>query len=190
MKTTRLEAFTDGVIAILITIMVLELNVPHEASFEALRPLLPILLSYVLSFIYLGIYWNNHHHMFHVVETVSGPMLWQNHILLFVLSLVPFTTAWMGENHFHQAPVALYGINLLAAAFAYTLLQASIIKAQGKNSLLQKAIGPDKKGKASIGLYVLGIVAAFFSPAAACLLYAIVAVIWMIPDRRIEEVEC
>lgn len=190
MLTTRLEAFTDAVIAIIITIMVLELKVPHVDTFEGLIPLLPILLSYILSFAYLGIYWNNHHHMFHVVETVRGPILWWNHILLFFLSLIPFTTGWMGENHFSQSPVLLYGINLLAASLAYWALQSSIINSQGEKSLLKKAIGSDLKGKISPFIYIIGILCSLFSPLTAFALYTLVAVIWIIPDQRIENVEC
>lgn len=190
MQTNRLEAFTDGVIAILITIMVLELKPPHSDLLEGLFPLKSTLLSYILSFAYLGIYWNNHHHMFHLVEKVTGPILWCNHILLFFLSLVPFTTAWMGENHFRPMPVFLYGLNLLAASFAYWALQQAIIKAQGPQSLLKRAIGQDKKSRISQGLYLLGVGSALFVPWIACTLYAVVAVIWIIPDRRIETVEC
>jgi uncharacterized membrane protein len=190
MKTNRLEAFTDGVIAILITIMVLELKVPQVPNFDGLLPLWPVFLSYILSFVYLGIYWNNHHHMFHLVETVSGRILWWNNILLFILSLVPFTTAWMGENHFSSAPVGLYGLNLLAASLAYWVLQNSIIKMQGPHSLLKKAVGNDKKGKISPLLYAVGILFSFFFPLVSCLLYAAVALIWVIPDRRIENVDC
>lgn len=189
MKTHRLEAFSDGVIAILITIMVLELKVPHEATFVALAPLIPIFLSYLLSFIYLGIYWNNHHHMFHVVEKVTGPILWWNHILLFVLSLVPFSTAWMGENHFENAPVALYGLNLLFCGIAYWCLQNSIIKSQGSESLLKRAIGADKKGKASPFVYAIGVVFAFIAPVVSGVLYTAVAIMWIIPDKRIEDVD-
>ncbi len=163
MGKTRLEAFSDGVIAILITIMVLELKVPHGENLAALLPLIPVFLSYVLSFIYLGIYWNNHHHMLHTLHTVTGPVLWANLHLLFWLSLIPFTTGWMGENHFAAMPSALYGVVLLMAAIAYWILQQLIIAAQGSDSLLKRAVGSDWKGKASPILYLLAIVAAFWS---------------------------
>src|SRR5215212_7474318 len=155
MGTSRLEAFSDGVIAILITIMVLELKVPHGESLDALVPLIPVFLSYVLSFVYLGIYWNNHHHMLHTVRTVTGPILWANLHLLFWLSVVPFATGWMGENHFGAVPAALYGVVLLMAAIAYYILQQLIIAAQGPNSLLKKAVGGDWKGKLSPVIYLL-----------------------------------
>lgn len=190
MKSHRLQAYVDAVIAILITIMVLELKVPHGQSFEDLKPLLPIFISYVLSFIYLGIYWNNHHHMFHLVETVTGPILWWNQALLFSLSLIPFATGWMGENHFSEKPAALYGMVLLAASLVYYGLEQSIIKSQGENSLLKKAVGKDFKGKISSLIYVLGIICSFFVPWLAIGLYATVAAMWLVPDRRIEEVEC
>lgn len=190
MKSQRLEAYTDAVIAILITIMVLELKVPHADTFEGLKPLVPVFISYVLSFIYLGIYWNNHHHMFHLVENVSGPMLWWNQALLFLLSLVPFTTGWMGENNFGAKPTALYGIVLLGASLMYWGLQQSIIKSQGKNSLLKKAIGDDLKGKISPVIYLLGILSSFFVPWLAFGLYTAVALMWLVPDRRMEEVDC
>jgi uncharacterized membrane protein len=190
MKSHRLEAYTDAVIAILITIMVLELKVPHAENFEGLKPLVPIFISYVLSFIYLGIYWNNHHHMFHLVEKVTGPMLWWNQALLFVLSLVPFTTGWMGENHFGAKPTALYGIILLGASLMYWGLQQSIIKSQGESSLLKKAVGDDLKGKTSPIIYLLGILSSFFMPWLAFGLYTAVALMWLVPDRRMEEVDC
>lgn len=190
MKTVRLEAFSDGVIAILITIMVLEFKVPDTAAFDALRPLLPIFLSYLLSFIYLGIYWNNHHHMFHLVEEVSGPMMWWNHLLLFFLSLIPFTTAWMGERQLSTLPTALYGLNLLLCSLAFYFLEQSIIKAQGRKSLLKKAVGDDFKGRMSPAIYLIGIVFAFFWPVVAAVLYSAVALWWIIPDKRMEEVEC
>jgi len=182
-----MEAFSDGVIAIIITIMVLEMKVPHGDSLKDLRPLLPVFLSYVLSFIYVGIYWNNHHHMLHACERVTGAMLWANLHLLFWLSLFPFTTGWMGENHFTALPTALYGVVLLMAAFAYLVLQQTIIRAQGKNSILKKAIGHDWKGKLSPALYVLAIVVAFRSSWLAQAILAIAALIWLIPDRRIEK---
>ena len=188
MGKTRLEAFSDGVIAILITIMVLELKVPHGENLAALLPLIPVFLSYVLSFIYLGIYWNNHHHMLHTLHTVTGPVLWANLHLLFWLSLIPFTTGWMGENHFAAMPSALYGVVLLMAAIAYWILQQLIIAAQGPHSLLQKAVGRDWKGKASPILYLLAIVAAFWSHWVSQALYVLVALMWMVPDRRIENV--
>lgn len=187
MDKIRFEAFSDGVIAIIITIMVLELKVPHGESLNALAPLIPVFLSYVLSFVYVGIYWNNHHHMLHTSHKVSGPMLWANLHLLFWLSLFPFTTAWMGENHFAAAPSAVYGLVLTMAAFAYRILQQSIIASQGKNSLLQKAIGRDWKGKLSPLLYLVAIPAAFASPWIAQVIYVLVAFIWLVPDRRIEN---
>jgi uncharacterized membrane protein len=188
MGKARLEAFSDGVIAILITIMVLELRVPHGEDFAALAPLLPVFLCYVLSFIYLGIYWNNHHHMLHTCSRVTGPILWANLHLLFWLSLIPFATGWMGENHFATAPSALYGLVLLMAAIAYWTLQQLIIASQGSDSLLRRAVGADWKGKASPVLYLLAIVASFRSQWIAQGLYVLVAVIWLVPDRRIERV--
>jgi uncharacterized membrane protein len=183
----RLEAFSDGVIAIIITIMVLEMEAPHSADWTALRPILPVLGSYVLSFIYVGIYWNNHHHLLHTVKHVRGGMLWANTHLLFWLSLVPFTTRWMGETHFAPLPVALYGVVLLFAAVAFTILVRVIIAHHGKHSDLALAVGDDRKGKISLTLYALAVVLAFFQPLAACLLYVVVAVIWLVPDRRIER---
>jgi uncharacterized membrane protein len=188
MTTGRLETFSDGVLAIIITIMVLELKVPHDAHFAALKPLVPVLLSYVLSFIYLGIYWNNHHHMMHVVHRVSGPMLWANLHLLFWLSLVPFVTGWMGENHFARAPVALYGVVLFMAAISYTILIRATLRVEGRDSLFGKAIGLDRKGKMSLWLYLVGIAAAFASTWLAGAMYVAVALIWLVPDRRIERV--
>jgi uncharacterized membrane protein len=188
MGKSRFEAFSDGVIAIIITIMVLELKVPHGESFAALVPLLPVFLSYVLSFVYLGIYWNNHHHMLHTVREVSGPMLWANLHLLFWLSLVPFTTGWMGENHFSPVPAALYGVVLLMNAIAYYILQQLIIASQGPDSLLKKAVGGDWKGKVSPVLYAIAIPMAFWSTRLSLGLYVLVALIWLIPDRRIETV--
>jgi uncharacterized membrane protein len=184
----RLEAFSDGVIAIIITIMVLELKVPHETSFAALGPLWGIFLSYVLSFVYLGIYWNNHHHMLHTVKHVTGGTLWANLHLLFWLSLVPFVTGWMGENHFAPVPTAIYGVVLLMAAMAYWILQRVIVRAQGPGSLLQKAMGGDWKGNLSPLIYVVGIAVAPWAPLVAGLLYTVVAIIWLVPDRRIERV--
>ena len=187
MKTTRLEAFSDGVIAILITIMVLELKVPHGDTWLALQHTVFTLLMYILSFVYLGIYWSNHHHMFHATKHVSGGVLWANLHLLFWLSLVPFMTTWMGENHFTSLPTALYGVVLLAAAIAYTILQMRIIALEGAESPLAKAVGNDLKGKISIALYLAGIVLAFVHPLVADAIYATVAMIWLVPDRRIES---
>ena len=187
MSTGRMEAFSDGVIAIIITIMVLEMKVPHGDRLKDLRPLLPVFLSYVLSFIYVGIYWNNHHHMLHACERVTGAILWANLHLLFWLSLFPFTTGWMGENHFTALPTALYGAVLLMAAFAYLLLQQTIIRAQGRDSILKKAIGHDWKGRLSPVLYVAAIFVAFRSSWIAQAILAIAALIWLIPDRRIEK---
>ncbi len=183
----RLEAFSDGVIAIIITIMVLEMRVPHGEDLQALRPLLPVFLSYVLSFVYVGIYWNNHHHMMHANTRVNGAILWANLHLLFWLSLFPFATGWMGENHFAPAPSALYGGVLLMAAFAYLLLQNAIIAAQGPDSVLRKAVGSDWKGKVSPVLYIAGIAASVFSSWIGQAIYTVVALLWLIPDRRIEH---
>jgi uncharacterized membrane protein len=188
MSTARLEAFSDGVIAIIITIMVLELKVPHGDTVNALVPLVPNFLSYVLSFIYVGIYWNNHHHMLHACEAVNGPILWANLHLLFWLSLLPVTTAWIGEKHFSPAPSMLYGVVLLMAAIAYWILQQAIIASQGSESLLKKAVGADWKGKLSPVLYLSGIAAAFYSPRLAQGAYVLVAMLWLVPDRRIEKV--
>jgi uncharacterized membrane protein len=186
--TGRLEAFSDGVLAIIITIMVLEMKVPHGADFAALRPLTPVFLSYVLSFVYLGIYWNNHHHMMHAVHRVSGPLLWANLHLLFWLSLVPFVTGWMGENHFAPAPMALYGFVLLMAALAYTIMVRAALRTEGPDSTLARAIGRDRKGNLSLALYVIGIVASFFQVWIAGAAFVAVALIWLIPDQRIERV--
>ena len=188
MDKGRLEAFSDGVIAIIVTIMVLELKVPHGESLHALAPLVPVFLSYVLSFVYVGIYWNNHHHMLHTVRHATGPMLWANLHLLFWLSLFPFATAWMGENHFAAAPTAIYGVVLFMAAIAYWVLQTLIIASQGGESLLRRAVGSDWKGKASPAIYLLAIVTAFWSQWLAQALYVLVALIWLVPDRRIEHV--
>jgi uncharacterized membrane protein len=189
MGKTRLEAFSDGVIAIIITIMVLELRAPHEAELESLRPLLPAFLSYVLSFIYIGIYWNNHHHMLHVCRRVTGGILWANLHLLFWLSLVPFVTAWMGENHFEQRPVALYGVVMLMAGVAYYILEQILIRHHGPESALREAVGAhDMKGMISVVMYALAIVAASFgSRWIALAIYVAVALWWLIPDRRIEK---
>jgi uncharacterized membrane protein len=188
MGKNRLEAFSDGVLAIIITIMVLELKVPHGVGFSALQPLLPIFLSYVLSFLYVGIYWNNHHHLLHAAQQVSGRMLWANLHLLFWLSLFPFTTGWMGENHLASTPTAVYGFVLLMAAIAYWLLQRAIIAQQGRESLLAVAIGADWKGKLSPALYFAAIPLAFVSAWLASGLYVFVALLWLVPDRRIERV--
>jgi len=188
MNMNRLEAFSDGVIAIIITIMVLELKVPHGEDFATLTPLWPVFLSYILSFAYVGIYWNNHHHMLHTVHKVTGPILWANLHLLFWLSLFPFTTGWMGENHFAPGPTALYGVVLLMAAVAYYILQSLIIESQGEDSLLKRAVKGDWKGKLSPALYLLAICAAFVSQWLSLAIYASVAVIWFVPDRRIERV--
>jgi uncharacterized membrane protein len=187
MTKGRMEAFSDGVIAVIITILVLELKVPHGESIDALAPVLPVFLSYVLSFIYVGIYWNNHHHMLHATRRVTGPVLWANLHLLFWLSLVPFTTAWMGENHFSAAPSALYGFVLLMAAIAYWMLQQRIIASEGGDSFLRKAIGGDWKGKLSPVLYAIAIPMSFWTHWVAQAIYVFVALIWLIPDRRIED---
>jgi len=184
----RLEAFSDGVIAIIITIMVLEIKVPHGESLDDLAPLLPVFLSYVLSFVYVGIYWNNHHHLLHASTTVTGAMLWANLHLLFWLSLFPFATGWMGENHFTPLPTALYGVVLLMAAIAYYVLELAIIRAQGPDSLLKKAVGRDWKGKLSPLLYIAAIVMTLISTALAEAIYVAAALIWLVPDRRIEHV--
>jgi uncharacterized membrane protein len=187
MSKTRLEAFSDGVIAILITILVLDLKVPKEATLVALRPLLPAVLAYVLSFIYVGIYWNNHHHMLHAADKIDGRILWANLHLLFWLSLVPFATGWMGENDFQGLPVALYGTVLFMAGFAYYLLERAIIAHQGPDSRLQRAVGRDLKGKLSIVLNGGAIPLAFVSPWASLGVYVLVAFIWLVPDSRIER---
>jgi uncharacterized membrane protein len=183
----RLEAFSDGVLAIIITIMVLELKVPHESDLAALKPIAPVFLSYALSFVYVGIYWNNHHHMLHASHRVTGGILWANLHLLFWLSLFPFSTAWMGENHFAALPSAAYGVVLLLAAIAYFILQQTIIASQGSDSVLKKAVGSDWKGKISPLIYALAIPIAFWSPGLAQALYVSVALIWLVPDRRIEH---
>jgi uncharacterized membrane protein len=188
MGKSRLEAFSDGVIAILITIMVLELKVPEGAQFRSLIPVIPLFLNYALSFIYLGIYWNNHHQLLHACDRVTGAILWANLNLLFWLSLIPVTTAWMSENHSAAAPSALYGADLLMAAIAYFLLEQLIIVSQGRESLLKRALGRDLKGKLSPALYLCAIVAAFWSPLVSQCIYLLVALLWMIPDRRIERV--
>jgi uncharacterized membrane protein len=187
MPKTRLEAFSDGVLAIIITIMVLELKVPHGGDLAALKPLLPVFLSYVLSFVYVGIYWNNHHHLLSAAKHVSGGILWANLHLLFWLSLFPFTTGWMGENHLASTPTAIYGVVLLLAAIAYYILQRAIIAHQGRDSLLASAIGSDWKGKLSPVLYFIAIPLSFVNPLIATSLYGFVALLWLIPDRRIER---
>ena len=187
MKTTRLEAFSDGVLAIIITIMVLELKVPHGVELTALKPVLPVLLSYVLSFIYLGIYWNNHHHLFQATEQVSGGILWANLHLLFWLSLFPFTTAWIGENHLAPIPTAIYGFVLLMAGIAYYVLERVIIAKQGHESFLARAVGKDWKGQLSLALYLAAIPLAFVSSWIAGALYVFGALLWLIPDPRIEK---
>jgi uncharacterized membrane protein len=184
----RLEAFSDGVLAILITIMVLELKVPHGTELAALAPLVPVFLTYVLSFVYLGIYWNNHHHMLHLCSRVTASILWANLALLFWLSLIPFATGWMGENHFAAWPTALYGIVLLMAALSYTALQTMIIRAEGPDSLLARAVRADWKGKLSLALYAVAIAIALRFGWLSLVIYIAVALIWLIPDRRIENV--
>lgn len=183
----RIEAFSDGVIAVIITIMVLEMKEPHGENIEALSPVLPVFLSYVLSFIYVGIYWNNHHHMLHATSRVTGPILWANLHLLFWLSLIPFTTGWMGENHFAAAAAALYGAVLLMAAIAYWILQQLIISSQGPESVLKRAVGSDWKGKLSPVLYAIAIPMAFVSRWVSLGIYVLVALLWLIPDKRIER---
>lgn len=186
MTTARVEAFSDGVIAIIITIMVLELRPPHDTSLAGLRPLLPVLGSYVLSFIFLGIYWSNHHHLLHAAQHVNGSVLWANLHLLFWLSLIPFATAWMGENHFTTWPVALYGSVLLLAGIAYYILVRALLASHG-NTLLASALGSDFKGKLSIVGYLIAIPLAFVRSWVACLIYVLIAITWLIPDRRIER---
>ncbi len=187
MNKSRMEAFSDGVLAIIITIMVLEMKTPHGADIGALVPLLPVFLSYVLSFIYLAIYWNNHHHMLHTVRHVTGGILWANMHLLFWLSLVPFVTGWMGESRFAPVPTALYGVVLLMAAVSYFILQYAILASHGKNSVLAAAVGKDFKGKASLALYAVAIISTFYCQWLAWALYALVALMWLIPDPRIER---
>jgi uncharacterized membrane protein len=187
MTKSRLEAFSDGVVAIIITIMVLELKIPHEAGWRALVPLAPVFLSYVLSFIYLGIYWNNHHHLLQAVKHVDGRVLWANLHLLFWLSLVPFVTGWMGENHFAAWPVALYGVILLFAAIAYFILAHVLVSLHGRTSVIGIALGRDFKGKVSMVIYLAAIPLAFYRPWLAFALYMSVAAMWLVPDRRIEK---
>ena len=188
MGKARMETFFDGVVAIIITIMVLEMKVPHGDSIATVMPLLPVLLSYVLSFLYLGIYWNNHHHMMHACNRVTGSMLWANLHLLFWLSLIPFTTGWMGENHFASLPAAAYGLVLLMSAIAYWILQQRIIADQGESSVLKKAVGHDWKGKVSPVFYLTGIILAFLWPWISVGIYILAALMWVVPDRRIEHV--
>jgi uncharacterized membrane protein len=188
MNKNRLEAFSDGVLAIIITILVLELKIPHGEDFATLKPLLPVFLGYVLSFVYVGIYWNNHHHMLHAAKRVGGGALWANLHLLFWLSLFPFVTGWMGENHFAALPTALYGVVLLMAAIAYFILQRVLIAGEGRDSLLGRADGGDRKGNLSLVVYALAIPAAFVAPWLAQAGYVVVALLWLVPDRRIEKV--
>lgn len=188
MPKSRLEAFSDGVIAIIITIMVLELKIPHGADLSALRPLLPVFLSYVLSFVYLGIYWNNHHHLFQAVHRVNGRILWANLHLLFWLSLIPFVTGWTGENHFASTTVAMYGIVLFLAAIAYYILSHTLVSHHGQDSPIAIAIGKDAKGKVSLFIHAVAVALSFFLPWLSMLLYALIAVVWFIPDRRIENI--
>jgi uncharacterized membrane protein len=189
MHKGRLEAFSDAVIAIILTIMVLELRPPHGTSLELLKPLAPVFLSYLLSFIYLAIYWNNHHHMLQSAKHVNGAVLWANMHLLFWLSLVPFTTAWLGESGLQSAPVAVYGVVLIMAAVSYTILTISLVRANGRDSALAQALGSDLKGKVSILLYALAVGLAIVLPIAACAIYMLVALIWLVPDRRFERLE-
>ncbi|WP_213777383.1 TMEM175 family protein [Caballeronia sp. dw_276] len=188
MGTNRIEAFSDGVIAIIITIMVLELKVPHGADLAALATLIPVFCAYVLSFVYVGIYWNNHHHLMHAAKRVNGSVLWANLHVLFWLSLFPFTTNWMGENHLASWPTALYGFDLFMTAFAWYILTRALIGLHGANSMLERAIGSDVKGKLSVVLYLVAIAASFWEPWVAAALYAVVAVVWLVPDRRVEKV--
>ena len=187
MGKARLEAFSDGVLAIIITIMVLEMKVPHGAEFAALQPVIPVFLSYVLSFMYLGIYWNNHHHLMHTARQVDGSIMWANLHLLFWLSLIPFTTGWMGENHFAAWPVALYGTVLCFAGIAYFILTRTLIAGHGRDSTLAMSIGRDVKGKLSLAVYAAAIPISFAQPWIACALYVLVAIMWLVPDRRIER---
>ena len=189
MCKNRLEAFSDGVLAIIITIMILEIKIPHGDELISLRPLIPKLISYILSFTYIGIYWNNHHHLFHTVEKVSGTIMWLNMALLFSLSLLPFATDWMGENHFTQWPVVVYGVTLIIPGITYYLLSQSIIALHGKDSVLAKAVGKDIKGILSLVLYLIGIGLSFVHPMLGFVIYVLVAMMWFIPDRRIERIQ-
>ena len=188
MNKGRIEAFSDGVIAIIITIMVLELKTPHGETLHALLPLLPVGMSYVLSFVYVGIYWNNHHHLFHAVKQVRGSVLWANLHLLFWLSIIPFVTSWMGENHFSQWPVMMYGVVLLMNALAFILLSKILVTQAGPDSTLAKAVGKDRKGSISLVIYIVSVGVAFLNPTISLVLYTLVALIWFIPDKRIERV--
>jgi uncharacterized membrane protein len=188
MNKGRIEAFSDGVIAIIITIMVLELKTPHGETLHALLPLLPVAMSYVLSFVYVGIYWNNHHHLFHAVKQVRGSVLWANLHLLFWLSIIPFVTSWMGENHFSQWPVMMYGFVLLMNALAFILLSKTLVLQAGPDSTIARAVGKDRKGKISLLIYLIAVGLAFFAPHVSLALYTLVAIVWFIPDRRIERV--
>lgn len=187
MTTNRLEAFSDGVIAIIITIMVLEMKVPEGFEFTALKPLIPKFLSYLLSFIYVGIYWNNHHHLFQAIQKINGSVLWSNLFLLFTLSLIPFTTAWMGENNFTEKPVALYGFNLLFCAFAFFILEISAVKNDGENSTIWRALQNKNKEYISLGTYIVSSILAFYVPLISVTGFAFVALLWLVPDRRIEK---
>ena len=187
MHKGRLEAFSDGVIAVIITIMVLEMKVPHGLEADALLPILPVFLTYVLSFVYVAIYWNNHHHMLHAVKHVNGAVLWANLHLLFWLSLVPFVTGWMGENHFGKLPVFAYGVVMLGAAIAYTILARTLLRLHGHDSPFARALGSDFKGWVSLAFYVAAVIFAFVVPLASCAIFVIVAAIWLIPDRRFEK---
>jgi uncharacterized membrane protein len=183
----RMEAFSDGVIAIIITIMVLEMKVPHGDSFESLAPLVPVFLSYVLSFVYVGIYWNNHHHFFHLVDRVGGGVLWANLALLFCLSLLPFTTAWMDESRFATPPVMVYGVNLLLCALAWYVMQLAVFRVEGRGSVVKRAVGADVKGKISPFVYVIGIASALAVPLLGIAIFTVVAIMWLVPDRRFER---
>ena len=187
MGKNRLEAFSDGVMAVIITIMVLELKPPHGETLNDLSPLLPTFAAYILSFIFVGIYWVNHHHFFHIIKKVSGGMLWANNHLLFWLSLIPFTTAWMGESHLATLPVVLYALNLLCCAIAYTIMSVVTIGVNGPDSEIAKAIGKDKKGKISLAIYVVSVPVALYAPLVSCALFVLVSFIWFVPDRRIEK---
>ncbi len=187
MGKSRMEAFSDGVLAIILTIMVLELKVPHGDELSSLKPLLPFFLSYILSFIYIGIYWNNHHHLLHAVQQINGKVLWANNHLLFWLSLIPFSTGWMGENHFTTLPVVIYGIILMMAGIAYYILVRVLVNQNIHNVKLAKAVGADKKGKLSVIIYFVAIFFSFVHPYIGCCLYILVATIWLIPDKRIEK---
>lgn len=187
MKTSRIEAFSDGVLAIIITIMVLELHIPKSASFGALIPLLPKFIAYLMSFVYVGIYWNNHHHLFHAIEKVNGKVMWANLFLLFSLSLLPFTSAWMGENHYDKAPMFLYGLDLFLCAYAYAILEKEVVKYEGEHSKLKQAVGNYLKEWLSIGFYLAGMGLSFVYPPLGFVLYLAVALLWVIPDKRIEK---